>query len=73
MMDDRHYSMVIEWSDQDQAYIVTLPEWGPGAKTHGLTYDEAVRNGQEVLAMLVDAAQEHGQPLPPPRVFAMSA
>ena len=72
-MDDRHYSMVIEWSDQDQAYIVTLPEWGPGAKTHGMTYDEAVHNGQEVLAMLVETAQEQGQPLPPPRVFAMSA
>lgn len=27
-MDDRHYSMVIEWSDQDQAYSVTFPEWG---------------------------------------------
>lgn len=46
---------------------------GPEAKTHGVTYDEAMRNGQEVLAMLVDAAQEQGQPLPPPRVFAMSA
>ncbi len=22
-----HYSMLIEWSDEDQAYLVTLPEW----------------------------------------------
>lgn len=73
MMEDRHYSMVIEWSDVDQAYIVTLPEWGMGAKTHGVTYDEAVRNGQDVLAMLVEEAQERGQALPAPRVFAMSA
>ena len=73
MMDDRHYSMVIEWSDVDQAYIVSLPEWGAGAKTHGVTYDEAVRNGQEVLAMVVEHAEERGEPLPAPRVFAVSA
>jgi predicted RNase H-like HicB family nuclease len=23
-----HYSMVIEWSDDDQGYVVSLPEWG---------------------------------------------
>ncbi len=73
MMEERHYSMTIEWSDKDQAYIVSLPEWGLGAKTHGETYDEAVCSGQEVLAMLVEDAQEHGRPLPQPRVFAMSA
>jgi hypothetical protein len=22
-----HYSMLIEWSNEDQAYLVTLPEW----------------------------------------------
>jgi hypothetical protein len=22
-----HYSLFIEWSEEDQAYIVTLPEW----------------------------------------------
>lgn len=44
-----HYSMVIEWSDEDSVYIVSLPEWGKYALTHGATYDEAVRSGQEVL------------------------
>jgi hypothetical protein len=23
-----HYSVVIEWSDEDQVYIASLPEWG---------------------------------------------
>jgi predicted RNase H-like HicB family nuclease len=32
-----HYSMVIEWSDEDQAYIVSVPEF-PGNYTHGSTY-----------------------------------
>jgi hypothetical protein len=22
-----HYSMLIEWSEEDQAYLVTLSEW----------------------------------------------
>ncbi len=30
-----HYSMVIEWSDEDEAYIVTVPEL-PGCITHGV-------------------------------------
>jgi antitoxin HicB len=70
---ERHYSMVIEWSDEDQVYIVSLPEWGPGARTHGATYDEAVRNGQEVLELLIEGAREEGRPLPAPRLFARTA
>lgn len=38
------YSMVIEWSEEDKAYIVSVPEL-PGCRTHGLTYEEAARQG----------------------------
>ena len=51
-----HYSMLIEWSDEDDVYVVSLPEWGQYAQTHGASYDEAVRHGQEVLQMLIDSA-----------------
>ncbi len=27
MSETPHYSMVIQWSDEDHAYLVTLPEW----------------------------------------------
>ncbi len=40
-----HYSMLIEWSEEDQAYLVTLPEWADRVvmpATHGSTYAEAV-------------------------------
>ena len=73
MNEKLHYSMLIQWSDEDQAYLVTLPEWESqvfGPVTHGNTYEEAVRNGNEVLEMLVEAARESGEPLPEPRVFA---
>jgi predicted RNase H-like HicB family nuclease len=68
-----HYSMLIEWSDEDQAYLVTLPEWADHVimpATHGNTYSEAVQQGQEVLEILVDTAKREGEPLPQPGVHA---
>ena len=62
------YSMVIQWSDEDQVFIVTLPEFG-GNKTHGDTYEEAARMGLEVLESLIDSYQAGGLPLPEPARF----
>ncbi len=59
------YSMLIRWSDEDQTYVVTLPEFG-NCHTHGSTYTEAAKNGEEVLDMLVEAYRADGDPLPPP-------
>ncbi len=61
------YSMVIEWSNEDDAYIVTVPEL-PGCVTHGDTYEEAVRQGQDAIESWIDVAQELGRPVPAPRV-----
>lgn len=68
-----YYSMVIAWSDEDQAYIVSFSEWqqaGNIAHTHGDTYAEAVEKGQDMLTFLIESAQEDGEPLPAPRTFA---
>ena len=64
-----HYSMVIVWSAEDQAYIVTVPEL-PGCLTHGATYEDAVRQGQDAIDSWVDARVASGRPVPQPRVFA---
>jgi predicted RNase H-like HicB family nuclease len=61
--------MLIQWSDEDQAYIVSLPEFGQYAKTHGSTYEEAAKNGREVLELLLEDYQALGHPLPPPATF----
>lgn len=69
---DLHYRMVIEWSDEDQAYLVTLPEWASVVfqpVTHGATYVEAAEHGAEVLEMLVQGAKEEGEELPEPHTF----
>jgi predicted RNase H-like HicB family nuclease len=65
-----HYSMLIEWSEEDQTYLVTLPEWSDRVMmpaTHGNTYSEAVQHGQEVLEMLINDALLDGEQLPPPK------
>lgn len=63
-----HYAMVIEWSDEDQAYIVSIPEF-PGAHTHGGAYEEAVKQGEDLIDSLILWAQQDGKPLPQPRIF----
>lgn len=73
MSEQTHYSMLIEWSEEDQAYLVTLPEWADRVLmpvTHGDTYNEAVQHGAEVLKMLIDGAMAEQAPLPIPKLFA---
>lgn len=68
------YSMVIEWSEADQAYVVILPEWTECVVmpvTHGDTYEQAVKRGREVLEMLVDSALRDGESLPSLKVYAV--
>ena len=69
---DERYSMLIEWSEEDQAYIVTVPEL-PGCQTHGETYAEAVRQGQDAIASWLEARRASRRPIPAPRVFAQRA
>jgi predicted RNase H-like HicB family nuclease len=73
---DGHYSMVIEWSDEDQAYLVTLPEWADRVKmpcADGETYEEAARVGAEVLDELLYLAEQQYVERPIPRVYATAS
>jgi predicted RNase H-like HicB family nuclease len=47
-----HYSMIVRWSIEDEIFIVSLPEFGDKAHTHGNTYAEAIQHGEEVLELL---------------------
>lgn len=67
-----HYSMILEWDAADGIYVVTVPEL-PGCRTHGRTYEEAVRQGQDAIESWIDAARAWGNLVPKPRVFAGSA
>ena len=59
------YSILIQWSENDQCYVASLPEFGPYAKTHGESYEEVFNNAQEVLELLLD----ENVSLPKPNVY----
>lgn len=66
-----HYSMLIQWSDEDNSFIVSLPEFSH-CKTHGETYVEAVQNGQDMIESLIEFYQHERKTLPQPQTFTFS-
>jgi predicted RNase H-like HicB family nuclease len=72
-MEQIKYRMVIQWSDEDNCFLVALPDF-PGQywRTHGDTYEEALKNAQEVLEMLISSYLEDGQPIPEPQIVGKS-
>ncbi|MGK7941406.1 MAG: type II toxin-antitoxin system HicB family antitoxin [Crocosphaera sp.] len=65
----KKYTIIIQWSEEDQKYIVSLPEFGPYAHTHGDTYEEALKNAQEVLELLIEDYQANKKELPKPLIL----
>lgn len=65
-----HYTIVIQWSDDDHVHVVSLPEWGDLTHTHGDTYEEALQRGRELLDLLIQSRRDRNETLPEPRVFA---
>ncbi len=73
MSEALQYSIVIEWSPEDQAYVVILPEWADRYAmpvTSGPTYEEALTRGRNALENYIRFAHEDGYPPPRPHVFA---
>ena len=60
------YEMIIYWSDEDQAFVVEVPEL-PGCMADGSTYREAVANAEKTIEEWVQTAQELGREVPIPR------
>lgn len=60
------YSMIISWSKEDQAYIVSVPEL-PGCMADGKTYEEAVQNAEIIIQEWIETAKEDGEEIPEPR------
>lgn len=73
MSESFHYSIAIEWSPEDRAYVAVLPEWADQYAmpvAGGATYEEAAARGRNALENYIRFAQEDGRPLPQPRTFA---
>jgi len=65
------YSITIQWSEEDNCFVVFLPEFEDVMQpvTHGDTYEEALKNAQEVLELLIELALNNNEALPKPNIF----
>jgi predicted RNase H-like HicB family nuclease len=68
-MEEIHYSMIIQWDDRDNIFVVTVPEL-PGCMTHGKTYEEAVQQGKDAIESWLMVSRELGTPIPLPQSHA---
>ena len=67
------YSLLIQWSEEDRLYLVTLPEFAKLAMqpcTYGKTYEEAIANAQEAIASYFEYCLEVGLVPPSPKTIA---
>ncbi len=71
-MTDPRYEMIIYWSDDDEAFVVEVPEL-PGCAADGPTYEEAVANAKVIITEWIVTARELGRPIPEPRGRLMYA
>lgn len=65
------YSMILSWSDEDNAYIVSVPEL-PGCMADGKTPEEAVKNTEIVISEWIETAKELKREIPKPSLFNLS-
>nr|WP_228021525.1 type II toxin-antitoxin system HicB family antitoxin [Romeria gracilis] len=67
--------MSIQWSEEDRLFLVTIPEFADLVVmpcTHGETREEAIRNGEEVIEMYIEAWKLEGQPIPEPKTLQIA-
>lgn len=60
------YELIIYWSDEDQSFIVEVPEL-PGCAADGNTYQEAVQNVEVIIQEWIETAQSLGRTIPQPK------
>lgn len=60
------YQIIIYWNDEDNAFIVEVPEL-PGCAADGQTYQEALAQAEIVIDEWIETAKELGRDIPGPR------
>ncbi len=66
------YSMIVQWSAEDQLFLVTIPEFRDLVImpcTHGKTRLEEICNGEEVIEMYLEAWQAEGETILAPQIL----
>lgn len=69
------YSMILQWSDEDGLFLVTIPEFADRVVmpcTHGKTRAAAIHNAEEVIEMYLEAWEAEGESIPEPRTLQIA-
>jgi DNA end-binding protein Ku len=65
-MADRKYGFRVVWSDEDEAYLASCPEF-PGVVAHGDTPEEAIAEARVALDLAIEMYEADGRSLPEAR------
>jgi predicted RNase H-like HicB family nuclease len=60
------YEVMIFWSREDQAFVAEVPEL-PGCMAHGDSYESALGNVRQAMALWIRTAKETGRSVPRPK------
>ena len=63
------YPLTVEAHPDDGGYLATFPTL-PGCQTWGDSYEEAVRNAEEALAVYIETLIANGDPIPEAQMSA---
>lgn len=66
------YERIIYWSDNDNAFIVEVPELS-GCMSDGATIHEALENTEQVIKEWIETAKATGREIPQPKGKLMYA
>jgi predicted RNase H-like HicB family nuclease len=65
-MNKYKYEIIIYWSEDDNAYLVEVPEL-PGCMSDGATYEEALKSIQIIIDQWIETAKLAGKEIPRPK------
>ncbi len=64
------YTFQISWSEEDEAFIAICREF-PGLSAFGSSHEDALREAQTALDVMVETYKEKGIPLPEPKAVLL--
>lgn len=71
-MSKHRYEVIIYWSEDDDAFIVEVPELA-GCIADGASYEEALQNIHVIIDEWIETAKSLGRTIPTPRGKLMYA
>jgi len=70
-MNPKNFQMIASWSEEDQAYLVEVPEL-PGCMADGVSRQEAIANAEILIWEWIETAQSLGRSIPQPQSALLS-